>query len=318
MVPCAADMELVLRIIGFFGIIVGAILFRDKSGRGSGKRIIQIFTVIGGSIGYLASTGLLAIDQFELMIDEIAGDLDPLVIQILFTLLGAYVARSWARMAHRAVVILGPPWAILMFIDYLEYQKGVDLMGLAQKIPNFPNISAGALEGLLLILITTVSIYSRRMMRRYAPLVISGIVSGFMITYGVVFLLTGERPEPGGPEVWGVLLIATCSIAMQIRYISKAEEKRILRDLYSTDEELRDLKQKASEAKKKVIKGFGDTLDVVCPACSMRSAHKVITRKQGPKGTELLLNCRWVNEWEEWCNNHHPVIEVEAASGYHT
>ena len=107
-------MELVLRIIGFFGIIVGAILFRDKSGRGSGKRIIQIFTVIGGSIGYLASTGLLAIDQFELMIDEIAGDLDPLVIQILFTLLGAYVARSWARMAHRAVVILGPPWAILM------------------------------------------------------------------------------------------------------------------------------------------------------------------------------------------------------------
>ena len=50
MVPCAADMELVLRIIGFFGIIVGAILFRDKSGRGSGKRIIQIFTVIGGSI----------------------------------------------------------------------------------------------------------------------------------------------------------------------------------------------------------------------------------------------------------------------------
>ena len=77
MVPCAADMELVLRIIGFFGIIVGAILFRDKSGRGSGNRIIQIFTVLGGSIGSLASTGRLAIDQFEVMIHEISGDLDP-------------------------------------------------------------------------------------------------------------------------------------------------------------------------------------------------------------------------------------------------
>ena len=161
-------MDLMLRVAGLLGIILGAFLFRDKTGRGSGKRIIQIFTIIGGSVGYLAATGALAIGA-----EEFVGDGDPRVIQVVFTLLGAYIARQWAKMARRAIVILGPPWAILMFIDYLEYQKGIDILGLAQKIPSFPNISAGSMEGLLIILVTAISIYTRRVMRRLSLIHIS-------------------------------------------------------------------------------------------------------------------------------------------------
>ena len=305
-------MDLMLRVAGLLGIILGAFLFRDKTGRGSGKRIIQIFTIIGGSVGYLAATGALAIGA-----EEFVGDGDPRVIQVVFTLLGAYIARQWAKMARRAIVIVGPPWAILMFIDYLEYQKGIDILGLAQKIPSFPNISAGSMEGLLIILVTAISIYTRRVMRRYAPLVISGMLSGCLITYGFVFLVTGIQPEPGGPEVWGVVSIALVSITLQVRYISKAEEGRIRRELYRTDEDLIALKEKASKAKKTVTKGFGDTLVVTCPACSVKSPNRVITRKEGAKGIEVLVNCRWKNEWEEVCNNHHTVIEVKAGTAYH-
>ena len=130
-------------------------------------------------------------------------------------------------------------------------------------------------------------------------------------------MVTGIQPEPGGPEVWGVVSIALVSIPLQVRYISKAEEGRIRRELYRTDEDLIALKEKASKAKKTVTKGFGDTLVVTCPACSVKSPNRVITRKEGAKGIEVLVNCRWKNEWEEVCNNHHTVIEVKAGTAYH-
>jgi hypothetical protein len=47
-----------------------------------------------------------------------------------------------------------------------------------------------------------------------------------------------------------------------------------------------------------------------CPFCSQESPHKIVNRRDTPKGFEVLVNCRGLNQFDELCNFHHSVIEL--------
>ena len=50
----------------------------------------------------------------------------------------------------------------------------------------------------------------------------------------------------------------------------------------------------------------------MCPSCSKNAPHKVINRKRGAQGFEVMVNCRGLNQFDEVCNFHHTVIEVNS------
>jgi hypothetical protein len=46
-----------------------------------------------------------------------------------------------------------------------------------------------------------------------------------------------------------------------------------------------------------------------CPSCNKEAQHVVVTRKVTERGVELMVNCRWLNQFDEVCNFHHTVTE---------
>ena len=314
-------MGALTQIIGVPCIIAGAYLFRDKSGSRKGSRVINLFTLIGASIGFLflgppiwRETQQGPYGALSMVPDTI----DLVAFQIIGAILCAFIARYLSRVAERAIIFGAPPWMVLLLIEYLEKEWGVDLLDLMERIPNFPNIPLGWLEGLLLLIVTTMTLAMKKIMRKYVPLAIAGILSGVLLYYGLVMLVTGNRDGGEGMEIFGVVSVAICSVSYQLYYDRGKESTAILKKIYEEDSELAVLAQNAEDAKKTKVMSFGDTLVVTCPACSVESEHKVITRKSSGAGFEVLVNCRWMNEWDEVCNNYHTLLEVKTGTYYHS
>jgi hypothetical protein len=73
----------------------------------------------------------------------------------------------------------------------------------------------------------------------------------------------------------------------------------------------RSIKKERKEAReRRMNKRTGDMVILRCPFCSQESPHKIVNRKDTPKGFEVLVNCRGLNQFDELCNFHHSVIEL--------
>ncbi|MCH2330447.1 MAG: hypothetical protein MK312_02775, partial [Roseibacillus sp.] len=74
-------------------------------------------------------------------------------------------------------------------------------------------------------------------------------------------------------------------------------------------------KKERLQAREKRIshgKKTGDVIILKCPSCTQEAPHKVINRKKGAQGFEIMVNCRGLNQFDEVCNFHHTVIEVNS------
>ena len=73
-------------------------------------------------------------------------------------------------------------------------------------------------------------------------------------------------------------------------------------------------KERAQALEKRMSQGkkAGDVIILRCPSCSEEAPHKVINRKEGAGGFEVMVNCRGLNQFDEVCNFHHTVIEVSS------
>ena len=97
------------------------------------------------------------------------------------------------------------------------------------------------------------------------------------------------------------LVLALCSISLQIYSKFYRRDRRIKKDRAHARE------KRMSQGKK-----AGDVIILRCPSCSQEAPHKVVNRKEGAQGFEVMVNCRGLNQFNEVCNFHHTVIEVRS------
>tara|TARA_B100000614_G_C14266779_1_gene377480 strand:- start:197 stop:622 length:426 start_codon:yes stop_codon:yes gene_type:complete len=139
-------------------------------------------------------------------------------------------------------------------------------------------------------------------LRQVVPIFMSGLLSGGLIGNGGQIVHSTSLPEsPVEVEVVFSSVLALSSIALQI--YSK---------FYRRDR--RTKKERAQAREKRMSRGkkAGDVIILKCPSCSEEAPHQVINRKEGAGGFEVLVNCRGINQFDEVCNFHHTVIEVNS------
>ena len=267
----------------------------------SGLRIYRAFGVVGALLGLLVGTEFAVplLDSLDLLA---AGSLSPDVVKISCVVLGLFFGYTLPKVAENYIVVGGPPIAILLGYEYLVYERGIDPQEILSEVPVISELSHPVLSSLLLVSSTFLTLTFRMYLRQVVPIFMSGLLSGGLIGNGGQILHSTSLPEsPLEVEVVFSSLLALSSIALQI--YSK---------FYRRDRRIKKEKAHAREKRMSQGKKTGDVIILRCPSCSQEAPHKVVNRKEGAQGFEVMVNCRGLNQFDEVCNFHHTVIEVNS------
>ena len=267
----------------------------------SGLRIYRAFGVVGALLGLLVGTEFAVplLDSMDLLA---AGSLSPDVVKISCVVLGLFFGYTLPKVAENYIVVGGPPIAILLGYEYLVYERGIDPQEILSEVPVISELSHPVLSSLLLVSSTFLTLTFRMYLRQVVPIFMSGLLSGGLIGNGGQILHSTSLPEsPLEVEVVFSSLLALSSIALQI--YSK---------FYRRDRRIKKEKAHAREKRMSQGKKTGDVIILRCPSCSQEAPHKVVNRKEGAQGFEVMVNCRGLNQFDEVCNFHHTVIEVRS------
>ena len=267
----------------------------------SGLRIYRAFGVVGALLGLLVGTEFAVplLDSMDLLA---AGSLSPDVVKISCVVLGLFFGYTLPKVAENYIVVGGPPIAILLGYEYLVYERGIDPQEILSEVPVISELSHPVLSSLLLVSSTFLTLAFRMYLRQVVPIFMSGLLSGGLIGNGGQILHSTSLPEsPLEVEVVFSSLLALSSIALQL--YSK---------FYRRDRRIKKEKAHAREKRMSQGKKTGDVIILRCPSCSQEAPHKVVNRKEGAQGFEVMVNCRGLNQFDEVCNFHHTVIEVRS------
>ncbi len=267
----------------------------------SGLRIYRAFGVVGALLGLLVGTEFAVplLDSMDLLA---AGSLSPDVVKISCVVLGLFFGYTLPKVAENYIVVGGPPIAILLGYEYLVYERGIDPQEILSEVPVISELSHPVLSSLLLVSSTFLTLTFRMYLRQVVPIFMSGLLSGGLIGNGGQILHSTSLPEsPLEVEVVFSSLLALSSIALQL--YSK---------FYRRDRRIKKEKAHAREKRMSQGKKTGDVIILRCPSCSQEAPHKVVNRKEGAQGFEVMVNCRGLNQFDEVCNFHHTVIEVRS------
>ncbi len=257
-----------------------------------GLRIYRAFGVVGAIIGQVVASAL-AIPALEG-----SEDFSPEVVRLVCIVLGFLVGYVLPRVAENYIVVLGPPLTVVLGHEYLIYERGIDLQEVFSGIPILSEISHPVLYQILLVSTTFLTLAFRMYLRQVLPIFMSGLLSGGLVGNGVAILRSGSFPEASSEiEVHfsAILALGSISLQMYVKY-------------YGRDRSIK--KERAAARERRVNKRTGDMLVLRCPFCSQEAPHKIVNRKETPKGFEVLVNCRGMNQFDELCNHHHTVIEL--------
>ena len=266
-----------------------------------GLRIYRAFGVVGALLGLLVGTEF-AIPLLDSMDLFASGSLNPDAVKISCIVLGLFFGYTLPKVAENYIVVGGPPIAIVLGYEYLVYERGIDLQEVLSEVPIISELSHPSLSSLLLVSSTFLTLAFRMYLRQVVPIFMSGLLSGGLIGNGGQIVHSTSLPEsPVEVEVVFSSVLALSSIALQI--YSK---------FYRRDR--RTKKERAQAREKRMSRGkkAGDVIILKCPSCSEEAPHQVINRKEGAGGFEVLVNCRGINQFDEVCNFHHTVIEVNS------
>ena len=266
-----------------------------------GLRIYRAFGVVGALLGLLVGTEF-AIPLLDSMDLFTSGSLNPEAVKISCIVLGLFFGYTLPKVAENYIVVGGPPIAIVLGYEYLVYERGIDLQEVLSEVPIISELSHPSLSSLLLVSSTFLTLAFRMYLRQVVPIFMSGLLSGGLIGNGGQIVHSTSLPEsPVEVEVVFSSVLALSSIALQI--YSK---------FYRRDR--RTKKERAQAREKRMSRGkkAGDVIILKCPSCSEEAPHQVINRKEGAGGFEVLVNCRGINQFDEVCNFHHTVIEVNS------
>ena len=266
---------------------------------GRGLRIYRAFGVVGALLGLLVGTEF-AIPLLDSMDLFTSGSLNPEAVKISCIVLGLFFGYTLPKVAENYIVVGGPPIAIVLGYEYLVYERGIDLQEVLSEVPIISELSHPSLSSLLLVSSTFLTLAFRMYLRQVVPIFMSGLLSGGLIGNGGQIVHSTSLPEsPVEVEVVFSSVLALSSIALQIY------SKFYRRDRRSKKERAQAREKRMSHGKK-----AGDVIILRCPSCSEEAPHKVINRKEGAGGFEVMVNCRGLNQFDEVCNFHHTVIEV--------
>ena len=266
-----------------------------------GLRIYRAFGVVGALLGLLVGTEF-AVPLLDSMDLYASGSLSPDVVKISCVVLGLFFGYTLPKVAENYIVVGGPPIAILLGYEYLVYERGIDPQEVLSEVPVISELSHPALSSLLLVSSTFLTLTFRMYLRQVVPIFMSGLLSGGLIGNGGQILHSTSLPEsPLEVEVVFSSLLALSSISLQI--YSK---------FYRRDRRIKKERAHAREKRMSQGKKTGDVIMLRCPSCSQEAPHKVVNRKEGAQGFEVMVNCRGLNQFNEVCNFHHTVIEVRS------
>ncbi len=265
-----------------------------------GLRIYRAFGVVGALIGLVVGTEFVVP-----MLDSTGGSsssepFSPEVLKGFCVAMGFFLGYTLPKVAENYIVVGGPPLTIVLGYEYLVYERGIDLQEVLSGVPVISELSHPALSSTLLVSTTFLTLTFRMYLRQVVPIFMSGLLSGGLIGNGAKILHSMSLPEsPMEIEVIFSSILALCSIVLQIY------AKFYRRGRNNKKERTQAREKRMSQGKK-----TGDVVILRCPSCSEEAPHKVVNRKEGAKGFEVLVNCRGLNQFDEVCNFHHTVIEV--------
>tara|TARA_B100000927_G_scaffold17507_1_gene13508 strand:+ start:292 stop:1269 length:978 start_codon:yes stop_codon:yes gene_type:complete len=266
-----------------------------------GLRIYRAFGVVGALLGLLVGTEF-AIPLLDSMDLFASGTLNPDAVKISCVVLGLFFGYTLPKVAENYIVVGGPPIAIVLGYEYLVYERGIDLQEVLSEVPIISELSHPSLSSLLLVSSTFLTLAFRMYLRQVVPIFMSGLLSGGLIGNGGQIVHSTSLPEsPVEVEVAFSSVLALSSIALQI--YSK---------FYRRDRRTKKERAQAQEKRMSQGKKTGDVIILRCPSCSQDAPHKVINRREGAQGIEVMVNCRGLNQFDEVCNFHHTVIEVSS------
>jgi len=266
-----------------------------------GLRIYRAFGVVGALLGLLVGTEF-AIPLLDSMDLFASGTLNPDAVKISCVVLGLFFGYTLPKVAENYIVVGGPPIAIVLGYEYLVYERGIDLQEVLSEVPIISELSHPSLSSLLLVSSTFLTLAFRMYLRQVVPIFMSGLLSGGLIGNGGQIVHSTSLPEsPVEVEVAFSSVLALSSIALQI--YSK---------FYRRDRRTKKERAQAQEKRMSQGKKTGDVITLRCPSCSQDAPHKVINRREGARGIEVMVNCRGLNQFDEVCNFHHTVIEVSS------
>ena len=266
-----------------------------------GLRIYRAFGVVGALLGLLVGTefAIPLLDSMDLLA---YGSLSPDAVKISCVVLGLFFGYTLPKVAENYIVVGGPPIAIVLGYEYLVYERGIDLQEVLSEVPIISELSHPSLSSLLLVSSTFLTLAFRMYLRQVVPIFMSGLLSGGLIGNGGQIVHSTSLPEsPVEVEVAFSSVLALSSIALQI--YSK---------FYRRDRRTKKERAQAQEKRMSQGKKTGDVIILRCPSCSQDAPHKVINRREGAQGIEVMVNCRGLNQFDEVCNFHHTVIEVSS------
>ncbi len=266
-----------------------------------GLRIYRAFGVVGALLGLLVGTefAIPILDSMDLLA---SGSLSPDVVKISCVVVGLFFGYTLPKVAENYIVVGGPPIAIVLGYEYLVYERGIDLQEALSEVPIISELSHPALSSLLLVSSTFLTLAFRMYLRQVVPIFMSGLLSGGLIGNGGQILHSTTLPEsPVEVEVVFSSVLALSSITLQIYSKFYRRDRRIKKDRAHARE------KRMSQGKK-----AGDVIILRCPSCSQEAPHRVVNRKEGSQGFEVMVNCRGLNQFDEVCNFHHTVIEVSS------
>ena len=255
-----------------------------------GLRIYRAFAFVGALFGFVAS-------KLVISIPYVSNEVSPSVVLWACVAIGSFLGYILPRVAENYIVVLGPPVTVVLTYEYLLYERDIDLLELVVEIPLIPEISHSLLSGFFLISTTFLTLTFRMYLRQALPILMSGLLSGGLIGNGASIIHSGSFPLSSAEiEFQASAIVAMCSITSQV-YARYYRRERGVK------------KQKAKDRERRLVKRSGDMVVLRCPSCSKEAQHVVVTRKVTERGVELMVNCRWLNQFDEVCNFHHTVIE---------
>ena len=266
-----------------------------------GLRIYRAFGAVGALLGLVVGTELVIplMDSSDLLA---SGSLSPDIVKISCLLLGLFFGYTLPKVAENYIVVGGPPIAIVLGYEYLVYERGIDLQESLSEVPVISELSHPALSSFLLVSSTFLTLAFRMYLRQVVPIFMSGLLSGGLIGNGAKILHTSSLPESSLElEVMLSSALALSSIALQI--YSK---------FYRRGRKIKKERANAREKRMSQGKKTGDVIILRCPSCSEEAPHKVVNRKKGAQGFEVMVNCRSLNQFDEVCNFHHTVVELSS------
>lgn len=266
-----------------------------------GLRIYRAFGAVGALLGLVVGTELV----IPLMASSdllASGSLSPDIVKISCLLLGLFFGYTLPKVAENYIVVGGPPIAIVLGYEYLVYERGIDLQEALSEVPVISELSHPALSSFLLVSSTFLTLAFRMYLRQVVPIFMSGLLSGGLIGNGAKILHYSSLPESSLElEVMLSSVLALSSIALQIYSKFYRRGRRIKKE-----------RENAREKRMSQGKKTGDVITLRCPSCSEEAPHKVVNRKKGAQGFEVMVNCRGLNQFDEVCNFHHTVVELSS------